>query len=156
MSVTDDSAGAAHGGSGADPVLLGTTSVTHSVQEGVLPGGVNEGVVLGGGSDVEILDSKLASSAHKAARARRLGYEQNRQWQDIWAVRLPWAESVFGEDGKIRQVHYKICSDVEGKDKLLVSKLDSLYKHCGRHKAKTSFGKVVVGKHYFLSNNVHV
>ena len=63
---------------------------------------------------------------------------------------------MFGEDGKIRQVCCKICSDVEGRDKLLAPKLDSLYKHCGRRKAKTSFGKVVVGEHYFLSNNVYV
>ena len=98
----------------------------------------------------------MASPAHEAARAHRLGYEQNRQWQDTWAARLPWVESVFGEDGKIRQVHCKICFDVEGRDKLLVPKLDSLYKHCSRRKAKTSFGKVVAGKHYFLSNNVHV
>ena len=71
-------------------------------------------------------------------------------------MRLPWAESVFSEDGKIKQVCCKICSNVEGRDKLLVPKLDSLYKHCGRRKAKTSFGKVVAGEHYFLSNNVHV
>ena len=63
---------------------------------------------------------------------------------------------MFCEDGKIRQVRCKICSDVEGRDKLLVPKVDSLYKHCGRRKAKTSFGKVVAGEHYFLSNNVYV
>ena len=98
----------------------------------------------------------MASPAHEAARARHLGYEQNQKWQNTWAARLPWAESVFGEDDKIKQVRCKICSDVQGRNKLLVPKLDSLYKHCGRRKAKTSFGKVVAGEHYFLSNNVHV
>ena len=78
LSLTDDSLGAADGGSGADPVLLGTTSVTHGVQEEIVPGVVNEAAVSGGGSDVEILDSKLASPVHEAARARRLGYEKNR------------------------------------------------------------------------------
>ena len=80
VSLTDDSAKAADGGSGADLELLGTTSVIHGIQEDVVPGGVNEGTVSGGGNDVEIFDSKLASLAHEAARAHRLGYEQNRQW----------------------------------------------------------------------------
>ena len=64
--LNDDSARAPNGGSDADPVLLGTAGVTD---------GVKEGVVSGGGSDVVILDSKLASPAHEAACARRLGYE---------------------------------------------------------------------------------
>lgn len=56
----------------------------------------------------------------------------------------------------MHQVRCKICSDVDGKDKLLVLKLDSLWKHVGRRKAMTSSGKVKVGEYYFLSNNAHV
>jgi len=41
-------------------------------------------------------------------------------------------------------------------EKLLVPKLDSLWKHCGRRKATTSFGNVKVGEYYFLGNNAHV
>ena len=78
LSLSDNSPGAAvDGGSGADPVLIGTTSITHGVQEDIVPGGEKEAVVSGGGSDVEILDSKLASPAHEAACACHLGYEQN-------------------------------------------------------------------------------
>lgn len=106
--------------------------------------------------DVVILDPAVASPAHDLARARRLSYESNRQWQDTWAARLPWAESVLGADGKVRQVRCKVCSDVEGREKLLVPKLDSLWKHCGRRKATTSFGKVKAGEYYFLSTNSHV
>ena len=68
---------------------------------------------------------------------------------------MPWAESVVSVDGSVRQVRCKICSDVEGREKLLVPKLDSLWKHCGRRKAITSFGKVKAGQHYFLTNNAH-
>jgi len=144
-----------HAGSGApalsdgngDPVLLGASDV---------PEGVKAVAASDATPEVVILDPKSASPAHDLARAKPLGYEANRQWQDSWAARLPWAESVLGEDGRIRQVRCKICSDVEGRDKLLVPKLDSLWKHCGRRKATTSFGKVKAGDYYFLSNNVHV
>jgi len=107
-------------------------------------------------SDVVILDATEASPAHEAARARRLSYEKNRHWQDTWAARLPWAESVLGLDGQVRQVRCKVCTDVEGREKLLVPKLDSLWKHAGRRKAATSFGKIKAGEFYFLSTNAHV
>jgi len=38
---------------------------------------------------------------------------------------------------------------VEGKEKLLVPKLDSLLKHVGRHKAKVSKPIVAIGSFYF-------
>jgi len=107
-------------------------------------------------ADVIELDSVEASPLHELARARRQSYERSRQWQDSWAARMPWAESVFGLDGKVRQVRCKVCSDIEGRNKLLVPKLDSLWKHCGRRKATTSFGKVKAREYYFLSNNIHV
>ena len=105
--------------------------------------------------EVVILDPKVASPAHELARARRRSYELNRHFQDSWAARLPWAESVVSADGTVRQVRCKICSEVEGREKLLVPKVNSIWKHCGRRKATNSFGKVKAGQHYFLSNNVH-
>jgi len=38
---------------------------------------------------------------------------------------------VFGKDGKMRMVRCKVCSTVEGREKLLVPKLDFLVKHFG-------------------------
>jgi hypothetical protein len=45
---------------------------------------------------------------------------------------------------------------VEGKEKLLAPKLDSLLKHQGCHKAKKSMLGVDVGQFYFNKNSVHV
>jgi hypothetical protein len=116
------------------------------------------GIMVGGQGvpEVQILDPVIASPAHELARQRRHVYESNRVFQDTWAARLPWAESMVTADGSVRQVRCKTCSEVEGRDKLLVPKIDSLWKHCGRRKATTNFGKVVVGQYYFLSNNAHI
>jgi hypothetical protein len=44
-------------------------------------------------------------------------------------------EVVMGTDGWISQVRYKVCTFVERRDKLLVAKIDFLWKHAGRCKA---------------------
>jgi hypothetical protein len=106
--------------------------------------------------DVEIVDPVVASPLHAAARQRRREYENNRHWQDSWAARLPWAESVLGRDGRVTQVKCKVCSEVEGREKLLAPKIDSLWKHAGRRRALTSIGTVKKGDHYFLTTNQHV
>lgn len=41
------------------------------------------------------------------------------------------ADSVLGLDGRVTQVRYKVCSEVEGREKLLAPKIDSLWKHAG-------------------------
>jgi hypothetical protein len=43
-------------------------------------------------------------------------------------TKLPWAKFVFDEEGEVQQVQYKVCTFVEGKHKLLATKLDSLLK----------------------------
>jgi hypothetical protein len=48
-----------------------------------------------------------------------------------------------------------VCTFVEGKEKLLAPKLDSLLKHQGRHKAKKSLSRVDVGQFYFNKDFVH-
>jgi hypothetical protein len=45
---------------------------------------------------------------------------------------------------------------VEGRDKLLVSKIDGLWKHAGRRRALANFGSVRKGDFYFLSTNQYV
>jgi hypothetical protein len=61
-----------------------------------------------------------------------------------------------GLDGSITQVRCKVCSDVEGREKLLVPKIDSLYKHAGRRRALADMGKVRRGEYYYLGTNQHV
>jgi hypothetical protein len=79
--------------------------------------------------DFQIVDPVIATPIHVVARQWRRTYEHNRHWQDSWAGRLPWAESVLGRDGRVTQVRCKVCSEVEGREKLLAPKIDSLWKH---------------------------
>jgi len=41
----------------------------------------------------------------------------------------------MGVDGKVTHVKCKVCIIIEGQDKLLVPKLDLLWKHVGQKKA---------------------
>lgn len=106
-------------------------------------------------SDVQVLDPAIASPLVEAARLRRQGYEKNRQFQDAWAARFPWAESVLGSDGRVAQVRCTVCSEVEGREKLLIPKLDSLWKHSGRRRAIVDAGKIKKGSHFFVSTCAH-
>lgn len=44
-------------------------------------------------------------------------WELNHVFQDVWAIKLPWVEAAIGPDGKMTQVRYIICSQVEKKKK---------------------------------------
>ncbi len=50
----------------------------------------------------------------------------------------------------------KICTQIKSKTKLLVPKLDFLWKHVGCCKALVAMLGVKVGDHYFLKTNYHV
>jgi hypothetical protein len=76
--------------------------------------------------DVVVFDPIVASPSHELAKKWKKGYELNRHFKDSWVAKLPWAEAVVGVDGRITQVRYKVCSDVERREKLLVPKIDSL------------------------------
>jgi len=56
-------------------------------------------------------------------------YEMNCRFQNSWGTKLPWTESIMGVDGKITQVKCKMCIIIEGRNKLLVPKLDLFWKH---------------------------
>jgi hypothetical protein len=106
--------------------------------------------------DLLILDAATASLSHDLLRKRKESYEVSRHFQDSWAVKLPWTEAVMGTDGRITQVQCKIYSNIEGREKLLVPKIDSLYKPDGRRKVLVDMGKVRRGEHYYLGTNQHV
>jgi hypothetical protein len=59
-------------------------------------------------------------------RHKRREYEWSRVFHDIWAAKLPWAESILGVDGKVHQVRCLVCTKIKGRDKLLAPKLDTL------------------------------
>jgi len=63
---------------------------------------------------------------------------------------------VLGVDGKVVQVHYKVCAQIERKEKLLILKINSLWKHLGHRKTLVLMLDVKVGEHYFLKTTVDV
>jgi hypothetical protein len=64
---------------------------------------------------------------------------------------MPWAEAVIRAIGQVTQVCCKIYSKVEQREKPLVPKIDSLYKHAWRRRALTDIGKVKRGEYYYLT-----
>jgi hypothetical protein len=104
--------------------------------------------------DLQVLDLVIALPSHELTRKRKKGYELKvRHFQDSQAAKLPWAEVVMGADGRVLQVRCKVCSFVERWEKLLVLKIDSLWKHVGRRKALCDTMKVKKGEYYYLGQN---
>jgi hypothetical protein len=106
--------------------------------------------------DIQVLDPVFTSPSCELARKRKKSYKLNKHLQDSWAAKLPWAEAVMGADGRISQVRCKVYSFVERREKLLVPKIDSLWKHAGRRKALCDSTKVKKGKYYYLGHNQHM
>jgi hypothetical protein len=77
-------------------------------------------------------------------------------FQDVWTVCLPWAKSMFDEKGQVDQVRPMMCTFVEGKEKLLPLKLDSLLKHQDYCKAEVYVPMVDVGNFHFNKDFIHV
>ncbi len=44
----------------------------------------------------------------------------------MWPTKLPWVEGMVRCDEKLNMVHYKICSEFDGREELLVPKFDNL------------------------------
>ncbi len=61
-----------------------------------------------------------------------------------------------GANGKVVQVRCKVCSQIGGKKKLMIIKIDYLWKHVGRCKTLVSMLNIKVREHYFLKTNAHV
>jgi len=103
----------------------------------------------------EVMDLVFAQE-NIALTKKKKAHEMNRHFQNTWGVKLPWTKFVLGSNGKVVRVGCTVCSLIDGKDKLLVAKVDSLWKHAGYCKALVAMPKVKVGEHYFLKSNAHV
>jgi hypothetical protein len=101
------------------------------------------------------MDPILAQENITLTKKIKKAYEMNMHVQDIWAIKFPWAESIMGSKGKVIQVWCKVCSLIDGKDKLLVTKFDSPWKHASCHKALVPLPMAKVWEHYFLKFNAH-
>lgn len=98
--------------------------------------------------DYELMDPILAQDNIVLIEKLKKAYDLNRNFKDTWVVKLPWAKSILSSNGKVVQVECKVCSLIEGKDKLLVPKLDSFWKHVGHHKALIVMLEIKVRQHY--------
>jgi hypothetical protein len=68
-----------------------------------------------------------------------------------------WLQFVVGVNSKVHKVKWKVCSKIEGDNKILVPKLSSLWKHVGWRKTIiTTIGVIVTREYYFLKMNQHV
>ncbi len=70
----------------------------------------------------------------------------------MWACRFPWAKTIVGEDGLVTQVRCKICSNIEGKPKLLALKFNTLHKHVGCCKATIPSSGIVVEDYLYYKD----
>ncbi len=77
-------------------------------------------------------------------------------FQNVWIVCLPWAKLMFDKKGQLHQVHYMVCTFVEGKEKFLAPKLNNLLKHQGCCKAKVYMPVVEAGNFYSNKDSIHV
>jgi hypothetical protein len=83
-------------------------------------------------------------------------YELNRPFQASWVAKLPWAKSIVGAKGKATQIKCKVCNIIDGRNRLLLAKSNSLWKPIGCRKATIISIGVVMGDIYFLKTNQHM
>jgi hypothetical protein len=65
------------------------------------------------------------------------------------ACKIPWVELIVDKIEKIHQVYYKVCIKIKGKKKLLVPKIDFLWKHTRKRQARVGGHGLAMGKFYF-------
>jgi hypothetical protein len=73
-------------------------------------------------------------------------YDRNRKFQLEWQAKLPWAETIVSLDGSLYQVRYCTCSVVDGRDRIMAAKWDTLLKHEGHRKAKRDISGIGIKK----------
>ena len=85
--------------------------------------------------------SSIEPKKRKVDSRRCLRYNSNWQFQDVWAVKLPWAEPHLNGEGVLVAVNYKMCFAINGKPKLIVPKWNNLEKHIGKRRALVDLPK---------------
>ena len=87
---------------------------------------------------------------------QRRRYEASRRFQDTWAAKCPWTEMHRSFDGSIERVKCLLCSTIEGRDKILRAKWDTLTKHSGRRQATRDIpGIAKKGEYYYSKDCAH-
>jgi hypothetical protein len=70
----------------------------------------------------------------------------------VWVAKLPWAKSMVEHNKKFNMVCYKVSGKVDGIQKLLIPKFDSLQKHSSRQKCKITHPWFGVGQYFIFLN----
>jgi hypothetical protein len=65
---------------------------------------------------VIFVDLTQAIADLTSSKKRKIIYELNCHFQDSWAIKLPWVESVVGTKGKVTQVKCKLGNVINGKN----------------------------------------
>jgi len=86
---------------------------------------------------------------------KKMLYERTKKFQNVSTTKLPWVKFIIDDKGLIHQVMCKICTYVEGKEKLIVPKLNSLVEHASHRKCKISMLEIDVSSYYYNKNYVH-
>jgi hypothetical protein len=87
-------------------------------------------------SDDDSNKSESEEEGHPSpGKKSKPNYDRARRFQLEWQARLPWAEGVLSEDGKLHMVKCRTYTTVDGREKLLAPKLDTLLKYEGRRRA---------------------
>ncbi len=100
--------------------------------------------------------SNLKHNERKRKRPKRSEWEINKVFQNWWATRFPWFEPICGPNRKMKMIKCKICFNIEGKEKLIVPKLNSLIKHFGLKKCSKAKPWIILGQSFLCPFNVHV
>ncbi|KAG0573501.1 hypothetical protein KC19_VG183600 [Ceratodon purpureus] len=92
-----------------------------------------------------------------AAKKRKKDYDSTRKFQEVWAVKLPWAEGILGSDGVLHMVKCNPCTIFNKKPCIMAPKWDMLVKHKGRRTTDKDIPKYGVkkGQFYISSDCKH-
>ncbi len=88
-------------------------------------------------------------------KPKKLEWALNWIFQNIWVVKLLWAEVVIGLNGKLLMVKCIIYIDVEKCEKFIVPKFDGLHKHASCWKVFEVKLRVTKGQCFVSSTNQH-
>jgi hypothetical protein len=101
-----------------------------------------------------VLSNSIPNKPKK--KVNKSKWELNKVYQNKWATRFSWSKVICGKDGKMMMVKCKICTNIKGREKLLVPKLNSLIKHSSLRKCIKVRPRIIIGKLYICPINVHV
>jgi hypothetical protein len=143
-----ESSDARHGGP-ANCIIVSSTSEDGGAET---PTDLQEVSVLG--SDESFDEDGEGGNPKKKPKKN---YDLTRKFQLEWACKLPWAEGILTNNGRLHMVKCTVYSTIEKSDRLMQPKWDTLKKHEGRRKATRNMPAYNVnkGEWYMAKDSKH-